>query len=196
LVVCSPAVLPAGFSSRHCGAGRDRTAGAGAGVLPPGAGHREQRVGYAKTATASCPDGTRAIGTGFEITGDASDVFVTRIVPSADLSHVDVTANGSQLYGPTWGLQAYAICSSVQGATRVTDGSAVARLADTGCPPGTSVNGVGAEVLDSAGNPTISGWITELAPDESLDGTTATPDWWYAQGTTDEYGICVPDSGA
>jgi hypothetical protein len=78
----------------------------------------------------------------------------------------------------------------------MTNGSAVARLGDDGCPPGTSVNGVGAEVLDSNGNPTISGWITELAPDESLDGTTATPDWWYAQGTTDEYGICVPDSGA
>ena len=40
-----------------------------------------------------------------------------------------------------------------------------------------SVNGAGAEVLDSTGAATTSGWITEFGTDASLDNATATADF-------------------
>jgi hypothetical protein len=156
-------------------------------------------AGYTKVATASCPAGTSVIGTGFNITGDATNVTVSRLVPTVVLGTVTVTATGPQLYGPTWGLAAYAVCSSASGVTRITDGPAGAvglAAAGAGCPPGSSVNGVGAELVDDYGNPTTAGWLTEVSPDAGLDAVTAGADWWYEQGTTNEYGVCVPNDTA
>src|SRR5687768_16238966 len=66
---------------------------------------------------ATCPGATRLLGTGFELTPDASRVFVRQIFPNVALTSNTVGADEASGGGaPAWGVTAYAICGTPPGA--------------------------------------------------------------------------------
>ncbi len=83
-------------------------------VSPPTTGSNSTQ-----SAIATCPVGTKVIGTGGEVIGPTGRVVLRRVIPSSNLA--SVTAAGAEINGgttSTWTVTAYAICAS---ATAVPD---------------------------------------------------------------------------
>jgi len=65
-----------------------------------------------KSATASCPTGTRVLGGGGSITGADSHVHLTRLQPSGISDTYTAVAVERSAYAANWRVNAYAICGN------------------------------------------------------------------------------------
>ena len=124
--------------------------------------YHEQSSAYdsstAKSATATCPTGEKAIGSGGWIKDGNGHVALTGIVPAPDLS--SVTAVGRAMPGQvgSWSVNAVAICGVGLDPERVMDtGAATATAA---CPAGKIVSSTGYAVLAPAGG----AYVDEVIP--------------------------------
>lgn len=76
-----------------------------------------------KSATATCPEGKRVIGTGWGVTGGPTgvapnigkQVFADEVLPSTDLKSVTATAYEAPTASGNWHVRAIAICAAVAG---------------------------------------------------------------------------------
>ena len=133
--------------------------------------------GSAKAATATCPAGTKVIGTGVRLSGDAGQVVVDDIQPAAALGSVTAWAyEDSTGYAGNWSLTAHATCAaplaglSLQSADTLPADSADDAVGAT-CPGGTRVHGLGGSVTGATGRVFYGG----LYPAADLTSAVAVP---------------------
>ena len=125
-----------------------------------------------KSVTATCPPGTKVIGSGLQTSGASlGDVIPDRITPDAGLNTVTVSAREDGPLTRNWVLTAYAICADpLPGLVRVT-GSTVSsanKFEAVNCPAGTVDLGSGAQVSGAADNAMFS--LTFPGPASSAAG--------------------------
>lgn len=142
----------------------------------------------AKSATASCPAGTKVLGGGGELAGAPRQLLLHGIAPSNDLAKVTVTAYEDETgTAANWTVTAYAICASpAQGVALRTRTGAYAstspRYAARPCEPGEVPVGMGGSITGGTGNqlvvqaihPTIDDRGPGVIAAEDRTGTTAT----------------------
>lgn len=111
----------------------------------------------AKTATATCPAGKKVVGTGARLIGDAGQVLIDDIQPSAGLTSVTTTAyEDGTGYAGNWTLYAYATCAnplanqSLQSADTLPADSTDDAVG-VACPAGTEVHGIGGLINGATG---------------------------------------------
>lgn len=68
-------------------------------------------LGTPKTAVATCPFGTRVVGTAFEALGPEGEVMVTKIDPTDYAVSVKAYPDDTGIAG-SWGVTAWAVCAS------------------------------------------------------------------------------------
>lgn len=127
-----------------------------------------------KSVFAGCPTGLRLYGLGAELNGASGAVFFDDLTPNAGLTGVTVTAFENGAFAGNWSVTGFAICGNpATTMTRVVASSATNSLSlksiFAGCPAGTRVHGVGAEIDGAIGNVVID----DLTPHPSLLGATA-----------------------
>lgn len=143
------------------------------------------------SATATCPQGMRLVGTGGKVAGGFGQVLLEDITPDAALTRVTVTAREAQdgdAWNGTWTVRAYAICAfGVAGLERVSAPSELNSRAKgklVFCPSGKVVIGTGADVDGPAGQVGLA----HITPQESLVSAGARED---ADGTTANWSMRV-----
>ena len=150
----------------------------------------------AKGATASCPAGTKVLGSGVDANPGNGDVLVDAIRPDTTLASTFVHAVEDQ-NGTTasWTVSAYAICASPPsgvvrvGATSATNSTAKTVVAT--CPSGKQVVGTGAEITGAPGQVLLS----QIRPNSALTAVTAgaieDQDGTTATWSVTAYAVCA-----
>lgn len=125
-----------------------------------------------KTAIATCPAGKKVIGTGARLDGDAGQVLLDDVRPSAGLSSVSVVAHEDETgFAGNWQLSAFAVCANPLAnltlQTAVTPTNSADDAVGVACPGGTRLHGLGGTITGATGRALFGG----LFPDAAL--TTA-----------------------
>jgi hypothetical protein len=119
-----------------------------------------------RTATATCPPGTKVYGGQAIIVTGNGNVALDGVVPSADLQSLTVFATEIGAYTQLWRLEAHAICGQpVANLQRVgpifsslTDSSS-SKPAAANCPGGLRLYGVGADITAGFGRVAVVGMV-------------------------------------
>jgi hypothetical protein len=128
-----------------------------------------------KLATATCPAGKKVVGTGARLLGDAGQVLLDDVQPSAGLTSVTASAyEDATGYAGNWSLWAYATCANplanqtLQTADTLPSNS-VDDAVGVACPGGTKAHGLGASITGGTGRVLYGG----LYPAADLTSTVA-----------------------
>lgn len=129
-----------------------------------------------KSATASCPLGTRVFGGGGDIGGGGHGVALTAMKPASVLfggqfydSYTAVAEEDAAGYAGSWSVYAYAICGSAANLTiqhvtlAASPGSDRVQTGVT-CPTGTAPLGIGAEIGNGAGHVVLNALLGNYTP--------------------------------
>lgn len=128
-----------------------------------------------KTVFVGCPTGLRLYGLGAELNGAIGRVFFDDLTPNSALTGVTVTAFENGAFAGNWNVTGFAICGNPAArmlrvlASSATNSVGVKSVA-AGCPAGTRVHGVGAQ-LDGAFGAVI---LDDVRPNAGVLSTTAT----------------------
>ncbi|HET8659099.1 MAG TPA: hypothetical protein VFM55_08895 [Micromonosporaceae bacterium] len=173
--------------SRLATAGLLALAAAGAGLAAaapaaavPGLGFHVAHSGFdsvaEKSATATCPAGTRVLGGGASITGADSHVHLTRLQPSGSFDTYVAVAVERAPYAGSWRVSAYAVCGDEPAGLEyvsfhtATDSDGY-KTATATCPGTKKLVGLGARTLGGDGQVVLDdimpsgtlGWVTVTA---------------------------------
>lgn len=128
-----------------------------------------------KFATATCPAGKKVVGTGARLIGDAGQVMIDDVQPSASLTSVNVSAyEDATGYAGNWSLWAYATCANpLANQTLQSADTLPANSTDdavgVACPGGTKAHGLGGSMTGALGQALYGG----LYPAADLSSTVA-----------------------
>lgn len=126
-------------------------------------------------ATATCPAGKKVVGTGARLLGDAGQVLLDDVQPSAGLTSVTASAyEDGTGYAGNWSLYAYATCANpLANQTLQTADTMPANSLDdavgVACPGGTKAHGLGGSINGATGRALFGG----LYPAGDLSSTVA-----------------------
>ena len=116
-----------------------------------------------KTATAQCPVGKKALGTGASLEGTNGEVWVDEIWPDGGpglgTNRVDVLAVAGDPYPSDWRVRSYAICAypllGQQTLTEQTASDNSNKGITVSCPAGQVATGSGVKLLEGFGEVVI-----------------------------------------
>jgi hypothetical protein len=150
---------------------------------------------FGRSATATCPAGSRVVGAGGQINGGRGAVILDGVRPSAALTSVTVDGyeDESEFVG-VWSVTATAVCAAAPPGLRrvVADSSADSvgsKTATAVCPPGTQVHGLAGELSGATGQVLLdvfAGSATEVSVTGHEDADGFAGDWFVTA-----YAICA-----
>lgn len=150
-----------------------------------------------KAATATCPAGKKLIGTGARLIGDAGQVLLDDIVPSAGLTSTSVVAYEDQTgYAGNWQLWAYGVCAnplanqSLQTADTLPANSSDDAVG-AACPGGTRLHGLGGAITGATGRALFGGLYPDAALTTSVAVTIEQNGGYTGNWYTRVYAICA-----
>jgi len=119
-----------------------------------------------KSATAFCPSGKQAVGSGAFISGGLGEVVLNQLVPTGNRGGATAREGDNGGTANNWTVTALAICANPlpgqQYITATSPTNSAAKLQDAVCPAGTQVLSSGYSIIGGEGDVSVTGSFTSL----------------------------------
>lgn len=148
-----------------------------------------------KSATATCPPGTKLTGGGGDIIGGYGEVVLDDITPNSGLTSMTVWAFEEDSYAPSWSVKAFAACANQLPGLELIEASSVEdsldKWATAYCPAGKVLVGVGGDITGGVGSVVMTVQPHPTVPLDAVTVRADETDTYTSDWTARAFGICA-----